>query len=315
MVAPSGPGVERVPALGYGRPQSYRVEVTDVIGQEPWRPPPAVERAVGAILLVAVLTAATVFVVHDRRAAARMALRAATVSVADPHSGDQGATSSDYLLTNASHRTLHLVSAKLDASTQVPLNRDLRPGATIAVTMPLPSSCGVHLPEDRPATLLVRFRVAGKQREARLDVRGTAASYSFRTALQARCADFLLEGAVTGAVIALHPRLVVDLRLTNVSRTATSVRSVRLADGFTVSGGLVDVPAAVGVNQPTEVRTSVAVHVTDCSAVRAFVGSYTGLAYVPRFTVVLRQGDEVDLDPGGVPLVAAVSATVLGTCS
>jgi hypothetical protein len=101
----------------------------------------------------------------------------------------------------------------------------------------------------------------------------------------------------------------------NVSRTATGVRSVRLADGFTVTGGLVDVPAATGATHPTEVRTSVAVHVTDCSAVRDFVGSYTGLSYIPRFTVVLRQGEEVELDPAGVPLVAAVSAAVLRACS
>jgi hypothetical protein len=287
--------------------------MADVIGQEPWRPSPAVVRVVGAILLVATLTTATVVVVHDRRTAESLALRAATVSVQDPHSGDHGHISSDYVLTNASHRTLHLVSAALDESEEVPLARDLRPGATTALTVPLPRSCGASVPENRPATLLVRFQVAGLHREARLDVSGTAASYAYRQALQARCADFLLEGAVTGAIVAVHPGPVVDLRLTNVSRTATGVRSVRLADGFTVSGGLVEVPAAAAVTQPTEVRTSVAVHVTDCSAVRDFVGSYTGLSYVPRFTVVLWQGEEVELDPAGAPLVAAVWAAVLRT--
>ena len=57
------------------------------------------------------------------------------------------------------------------------------------------------------------------------------------------------------------------------------------------------------------------VHVTDCRAGRAFVGSYAGRSYAPRLTMVLGQGVEVDVDPGGFPLVEAVEEGLTAACT
>lgn len=289
--------------------------MADVLGHEPWQPRPAAVRAAGAALLVVALAVAGAVLVQRGQAAARRSLAATTVSVLDPHDGDHGDRSPAYVLTNRSHRVLHLLSVGLDGASPVALDRALRPGARTALQVPLPHACPPGEPGLRPSTLRVRFRVAGADRTAALDVPGTGASYAYRNAVLARCAGVVVDGAVSGAVTAVRPGLVLDVELTNVSRAAATVRAVRLADGLTVTGAPLVVPAAGGMAAPTVVRASMVVHVTDCRAGRVFVGSYSGRGFAPRLTLVLGQGVEVDVDPGGVPLVAAVRASLPSLCA
>lgn len=289
--------------------------MADVLGHEPWHPPPAATRAAGAILLVVALVVGTVVLVNNKRAADRLALAAATVSVPDPHDGDHGHRGPDYTLTNASHRRLHLVTAQLDDGTPVPLDRDLRPGGRTTLQFPLPTACPDPELGQRPTTMRVRFKVAGRERLASLDVQGTGASYVYRSAVLARCAGVIVDGSVTGAVTAVRPGLVLDIELTNVSRRVATVRNVRLADGLEITGGPVVLPAAGGIAAPTVVRTSMVVHVTDCRAGRVFVSSYADRAFAPRLTMLLGQDVEVDIDPGGIPLVEAIDELLTSTCT
>src|SRR4051812_26842889 len=84
------------PAVVPGPAAAYREGMADVLGHEPWHPPPAATRAAGAILLVVALVVGTLVLVNNKRAADRLALAAATVSVPDPHDGDHGHRGPDY---------------------------------------------------------------------------------------------------------------------------------------------------------------------------------------------------------------------------
>src|SRR3954452_5887160 len=58
----------------------YRGGMADVLGHDPWQPRPAAVRAAGALAVVLALVVGTAVLVHDRQAANRLALAAATVS-------------------------------------------------------------------------------------------------------------------------------------------------------------------------------------------------------------------------------------------